>query len=62
MSDDEELHEVAACYDNMAALASGYRYGIPCFLCSCGFHCAAETWEDAGADYDEHLSESGVRP
>lgn len=53
---------MAACYDNMAALASGYRYGIPCFLCSCGFHCAAETWEDAGADYDEHLSESGVRP
>ena len=53
--EDEEAHEVEASYDNMMALALGLSRSCPCLSCSCGFVVASETWERAGAIYDEHL-------
>ena len=62
MSDGASTHEVSASYDNMAAVARGYTYGLPCILCSCGWIGHGENWEEVGSVYDEHLSEEGVRP
>jgi hypothetical protein len=31
----------------------GYK---PTLVCSCGYHAKGYTWEEAGGDYDAHLS------
>jgi hypothetical protein len=38
-----------------------YSMGDPYILCLCGWHTAVNgcrTWEEAGAEFDEHLSET----
>jgi hypothetical protein len=46
----EELHEVEAAY---ALALPGTRW--PTLMCSCGFAAKAPTWEEAGAEFDEHV-------
>jgi hypothetical protein len=29
----------------------------PTIICMCGEACSADTWEDAGAEFDRHLEE-----
>lgn len=49
---DNEVHNL----DQTAYINNGVWYA-PTFLCSCGFGTCAgnRTWEEAGAEYDEHL-------
>ena len=44
-------------YDNMAHLAKGRL--TPRLMCLCGYTTSpsCDTWEEAGADLDEHLEE-----
>jgi len=55
--DESEAHEVYAAYDNLAALTVGEGPGWPVIGCSCGFRACAETFEEAGALFDEHVEE-----
>jgi hypothetical protein len=49
---EPEPHEVSACYDNLR------RPGrtSPVLNCSCGFSASADTWEEAGYDFDHHFT------
>ena len=31
---------------------------LPTLFCECGQHFQGDTWEEAGAEYDEHLREA----
>ena len=50
MSDEEEQHEVFACY----SLSPVWRIHVPHLRCSCGFSATERTWEEAGAGFDVH--------
>ena len=55
MAEDEELHEISAVYDNAMGLMLGLSYGVPTFLCSCGWTDHGTDWEDVGSALDGHL-------
>lgn len=50
-------HEVDAMYTNSGDPTIGY---IPWIGCSCGWDTgrSADSWETAGAQYDDHLAEA----
>jgi hypothetical protein len=48
-------HEVAAYYDNLRVTVSGKN--SPTLDCSCGRSFSADSWEEVGRDYDEHLED-----
>jgi hypothetical protein len=53
MSDEDEVHEVAALY----AGGPGVRYYMPVMSCSCGWSSErCDSFEEAGAELDEHLA------
>ena len=56
MSESEEQEHgcEAACYSG----GPGEPYYQPVMICLCGFHTERSAcWEDAGAQFDEHLAE-----
>ena len=53
----DDPHAVEAFYDSATGQAVGGIYGWPVLYCSCGFRAIAESWEDAGTLYDEHVEE-----
>ena len=44
-------------YDNVAGLAMRHGTAVPRLFCLCGYTTAMDawSWEDAGADLDDHL-------
>jgi hypothetical protein len=53
---ETETQEVTAYYDNLRVTRSGGN--SPTLDCSCGKSFSADSWEEAGADLDEHLAEA----
>lgn len=56
MAEGDDNHGIAAAYYS----SDGVRYR-PVMECSCGFHTGRDSisWEEAGAVFDEHLSDVG---
>lgn len=55
---EEEMHEVSATYHAVPdVMTSGSLKYAPALECSCGFVAQADTWEDAGIGFDEHVAE-----
>ena len=53
-----EMHSIiGACY----SLRPVYEKHLPCLKCSCGHQYVGDTWSEAGAVYDDHLEEHGIR-
>ena len=50
MSADNEHGVLGAAYQNTGVGL------LPTLFCECGEHFQGETWEEAGAVYDEHLA------